>query len=177
MSNLRTKRSLKIVGVVAALAALGVASAVVFAQTEDTAAAVTVETSSFLAKVAANLGIEEPQLVAAMQTAHEQSIDEALAAGRITEEQATAMKERLATARAMAELIDEAVASGRITQSQADQMNRGSRAAGMMNGMGEMRGSEMRGSMSRGGSMRGAMGCSDCESSTCGRGMSRGFQP
>lgn len=160
MKNLMSKKTLKIVAVVAALTVLGAVSAVVLAQTSDAATAATGETA-FLAKVAANLGIEESALVAAMHTAREQSIDEALAAGRITEEQAAAMKERLATTRAMAELIDEAVASGRITQSQADQMNRRVGGRGIADVMGAMRDRMSRASRPM----------------MCGKGMMQGAQP
>jgi C4-dicarboxylate transporter len=64
-------------------------------------AATSTATTTFLAKVAKNLGISEVTLVSAMQTAREQSIDEALVAGRITAAQAVAMKERLAAEKAM----------------------------------------------------------------------------
>lgn len=159
MKNLTNKKTLKVMAVVAVLAVLGAVSAVVLAQTSDAAPAA--GETTFLAKVAANLGIDESALVAAMHTAREQSIDEALAAGRITEEQAAAMKERLATSRAMAELIDEGVASGRITQSQADQMNRRMGGSGGIGVIGAMRDRMGRGSRPM----------------LCGKGMMQGANP
>jgi hypothetical protein len=117
--NTKTKR-IGIVATLVALAALAIAGAVVFAQASNSASGSDAATTTFLAKVAKNLGISEATLVSAMQTANEQSIDEALAAGRITAEQAAAMKERLAAKKAMDQLIADGVASGKITQAQAD---------------------------------------------------------
>ncbi len=122
--NAKTKK-VTILVTIAALAAVAVTSVWVFAQStasgSSTAQSASSATSTtFLAKVAKNLGIEESALEAAIRTAREQSIDEALAAGRITQEQATAMKERLTARKAMDELIAEGVASGKITQEQAD---------------------------------------------------------
>jgi protein-disulfide isomerase-like protein with CxxC motif len=117
--NTKTKR-IGIVATLVALAALAIAGAVVFAQASNSASGSDAATTTFLAKVAKNLGISEATLVSAMQTANEQSIDEALAAGRITAEQAAAMKERLAAKKAMDLLIADGVASGKITQAQAD---------------------------------------------------------
>ncbi len=135
--NQKTKK-LGVLVTVAVLAALAVTGILVFAQPNSSALAVTAgatPTSSFLSKVAQNLGIDEAKLEAAMQTAHEQSIDEALAAGRITEEQATAMKDRLVAQKAMSALIAEGIASGRITQGQADLLG-GRGAGGLMDGRG-----------------------------------------
>jgi hypothetical protein len=133
-------KKLGILVTVAVLASLAVTGILVFAQSSSsasTAAASTVATSSFLSKVAQNLGIDEAKLEAAVQSAHEQSIDEALAAGRITEEQATAMKERLAAQRAMGALVAEGIASGRITQEQADLLG-GRGAGGLRDGRGHL---------------------------------------
>jgi hypothetical protein len=141
--NTKAKR-IGIVATLVALAALAIAGAVVFAQasnsTSGSDAATGTATTTFLAKVAKNLGISEATLVSAMQTANEQSIDEALAAGRITTEQATAMKERLAAKQAMDQLIADGVASGEITQAQADAHARGGPSIGrqMMVGRGPM---------------------------------------
>jgi hypothetical protein len=155
--NMKTER----VGIVAtfvALAALAIAGAVVFAQASSSAsdsdAATAAATTTFLAKVAKNLGITETALVSAMQTAEVQSIDEALAAGRITAEQATAMKERLAAQKAMDQLIADGVASGKITQAQADLRGGPSIGGRMMGGRGPL------GDLDRGGQGL-ADGCGD----------------
>jgi hypothetical protein len=136
----RKTRRIGIVATLVALAALAIAGAVVFAQASSSASGSNVATSAatttFLAKVAKNLGISEVTLVSAMQTAREQSIDEALAAGRITAEQAAAMKERLAAEKAMDQLIADGVASGKITQAQADLRDGPSPGGPMMGGRG-----------------------------------------
>jgi hypothetical protein len=135
--NTKTKR-IGIVATLVALAALAIAGAVVFAQASNSASGSDAATTTFLAKVAKNLGISEATLVSAMQTANEQSIDEALAAGRITAEQAAAMKERLAAKKAMDQLIADGVASGKITQAQADVRGGPSIGGRMMAGRGPM---------------------------------------
>ena len=141
--NTKTKRT-GIVAALVALAALAIAGAVVFAQASSSAsgsdAATGAATTTFLARVAKNLGISEATLVSAMQTAEEQSIDEALAAGRITAEQAAAMKERLAAKQAMDQLIADGVASGKITQAQADVRGGPSIGGRMLAGRGPMDG-------------------------------------
>jgi hypothetical protein len=135
--NTKTKR-IGIVATLVALAALAIAGAVVFAQASNSASGSDAATTTFLAKVAKNLGISEATLVSAMQTANEQSIDEALAAGRITAEQAAAMKERLAAKKAMDQLIADGVASGKITQAQADLRDGPSSGGRIMVGRGPM---------------------------------------
>jgi hypothetical protein len=120
----KTKRILTIAALLA-LVALAVTGLLVFAQSGETSSGTAQSTDStisttFVAKVAKNLGIEESKLESAITAAQEETIDEALAAGRITEEQAAAMKERLAATKAMDELIADGVASGKITQEQAD---------------------------------------------------------
>jgi hypothetical protein len=137
--NTKTKR-IGIVATLVVLAALAIAGAVAFAQASNSAsgsdAAPRAAATTFLAKVAKNLGISEAALVSAMQAANEQSIDEALAAGRITAEQAAAMKERLAADKAMDQLIADGVASGKITQAQADLRDGPSIGGRMMGGRG-----------------------------------------
>jgi len=104
------------------LAAVAVTGILVFAQSSGAnagAAASNGSSTTFFAKVARNLGIDEAKLTAAMNAARVEAIDEAQAAGRITEEQATAMKERLAAETAMDQLVAEGIASGKITHEQA----------------------------------------------------------
>ena len=146
--NTKTKR-IGIVATLVALAALAIAGAVVFAQASYSApgsdVATSTATTAFLAKVAKNLGITEAALVEAMQTAQEQTVDDALAAGRITAEQAAAMKERLAAKQAMDQLIADGVASGKITQAQADVRGGPSIGGRMMAGRGPMGGRSCQG--------------------------------
>jgi len=82
------KRLLIPVMVVAALglAAIGVGAG--FAQQDNAAA------DSFLAKVAAKLGIGEDQLKTAVDEAYSETIDEQLAAGQLTQDQADRLRER-----------------------------------------------------------------------------------
>ncbi len=137
--NQKTKK-LGIVGVVAVALALVVTGVLTSAESGDAAAAAgsASDTTSFLAKVAKYLGIEETKLESAIEAAREQEIDEAVAAGRITEEQATAMREHMAAERAMEQLMVDGVASGKITQAQADLLGAGGRGprGGAMGGQG-----------------------------------------
>ena len=86
------KRLLKIAAVVAVLglAVVAVGGAVTSAQEGDGPFA------GFLAKVAAKLGVSEDQLKGAIDEAQIETIDEAVASGRLTQEQADQMKERVA---------------------------------------------------------------------------------
>ncbi len=139
--NQKTKR-IGMVVTLMVLAALAVTGVLVFAQSASnssnaTAAASTASAeTSFLSKLAKNLGIDEAKLTAAIETAQDQTIDEALAAGRITQEQATAMKERRAAEKAMEQVIADGVASGKITQAQADLMGVRGLGGPMMAGRG-----------------------------------------
>lgn len=134
------KRTIRVVATVAAVAALIAVGVLVLAEPSGTTATPTsaATTTSFAAKVAKNLGIDEARLEAAIESAREQEIDEALAAGRITEEQASAMKERLAAQKAIDSLIADGVASGKITQEQADLLDGRGARGGMMGGPGAM---------------------------------------
>ena len=120
---------------VAVAAALAVAGAVVWAESgsSSTPAATATGTTTFLSKVASALGIDVTRLEAAIQTAKEAEIDEALAAGRISEAEAAAMKERLAAQKAMDQVIADGLAKGTITQDQVDLAGRG-RMGGRMGG-------------------------------------------
>lgn len=71
-----------------------------------------------VAKVAANLGVSTDDLVAAFTKARIELIDEAVAEGKITAEQAQAMKDRLEARRALRDVMAEAIASGKITPEQ-----------------------------------------------------------
>jgi polyhydroxyalkanoate synthesis regulator phasin len=86
------KRLLKIAAavVVLGLAAVAVGGAVTSAQGGDD------PFGGFLSKVAAKLGISEDKLKSAIDDAQVETIDEAVASGRITQEQADRMKERVA---------------------------------------------------------------------------------
>ena len=122
-----------------ALAAVAVTGILVFAQSSgasEGAAASDGSATTFLAKVAKNLGIDEAKLTAAFNAARDQTIDEALAAGRISEEQAAAMRERLAAETAMDELVAEGIASGKITREQAQLLGGLGMGGPMMGGRG-----------------------------------------
>jgi hypothetical protein len=139
----QTKKRIGIALALIVLAAVAVASVLAFAESSTPSpspSATAATTTSFFAKVAKNLGIDESKLEAAIATAEEQSIDEALAAGRITQEQATAMKERLAAEKAMEQVITDGVASGKITQAQADLLGLRSPSGQMMGGRGMLGG-------------------------------------
>ena len=86
---------------------------------EDVVSA-TVPTTTFLEKVAANLGVTVDELAAAFEAARLEGIDEAVASGLLTEEEAEALKLRLESQTTMQELIDDAFASGEISQEMAD---------------------------------------------------------
>lgn len=70
--------------------------------------------------MAANLGISTDALIAAFDKAEVELIEEALAAGTITEEQAAAMKAQIEARRAMDAVLAQAVADGKITQEQLE---------------------------------------------------------
>lgn len=116
-----TKRNkVLLTGLLALVAALSVAF-VVLGQTTSPQARVAAGTRSDLwSKVAANLGITTDALVAAFEKAEIQTIDEALAAGTITEEQAQKMKAGIEARKAMQAVLEQAVADGKITQEQLD---------------------------------------------------------
>ncbi|MGC9529093.1 MAG: hypothetical protein ACP5G2_00515 [Candidatus Bipolaricaulaceae bacterium] len=80
------------IGTVAALAAASLVGALVFAQgtAEEQAGAPVGET--FWTRVAAELGVDVDQLWAAMTQARLQEVDTALAAGRITAQQAEVLR-------------------------------------------------------------------------------------
>lgn len=121
------------------LAAVAVTGILVFAQSDGASAGTLASDglpATFLARVAKNLGIDEAKLTAAFNAAREQTIDEALAAGRITEEQAAAMRERLAAETAMDQLVAEGIANGKITRDQAQLVGGRGMGGPMMGGRG-----------------------------------------
>jgi len=139
-----------------ALSLGGLAAGLVLAQGDGMDAADTVPSSeSLLGRVAAILGIEETDLEAAFQQAHEQRIDEAVAEGRLTEEQAAQMKERMAFRAEMAEILREAVDQGRISEEQAARFGQrgggGMRRRGMSHGFSKRVGERLGEALGRGG--------------------------
>lgn len=68
--------------------------------------------------MAANLGVSVDDLVAAFTKARMELIDEAVAAGRITPEQAEELKNRIEARQALRDVMEEAIASGKITPEQ-----------------------------------------------------------
>jgi len=129
-------RRMKVLGVVAlVLTVAGVIAGVAIAQTQtQMTSAATPASMSFLAKVAANLGITEDVLVAAYEKANLQMIDEAVAAGQMTAGQAAEMKARVEANQALQKLIAQGVASGQLTKEQALLLNQGSPGGSMMRG-------------------------------------------
>ena len=129
-------RRMKTVGIVAlVLAVAGVIAGVAIAQTQtQTTSAAPPVSTSFLAKVAANLGITEDALVAACEKANLETIDEAVAAGRMTAEQAAEMKARVEANQALSKLIAQGVVSGQLTKDQASLLNQGAPGRAMMRG-------------------------------------------
>ncbi len=88
---------------------------------------------TFLGKTATNLGVDEARLIEAIAQARLQMIDQAVEQGRITQEQADRMKQRIEGSQALLGMIDEALQQGRITQEQATWMKQqiaGHRAIG-----------------------------------------------
>lgn len=82
------KRILIPVMVVAALGLAAIGVGVGFAQQDNT------PVDSFLAKVATKLGVSEEKLTTAVDEAYDETIDEQLAAGDLTQDQADRLKER-----------------------------------------------------------------------------------
>ncbi|MGD9840650.1 MAG: DUF2680 domain-containing protein [Candidatus Bipolaricaulis sp.] len=103
------------VGLVA-LVAVAMVTFAAFAQTDS--GAVVSESKGLLARVAANLGVSVDDLVAAFTTARLEMIDEAVAAGEITAEQAQVMKERIEAHQALREVLAAAIEDGTITRDQ-----------------------------------------------------------
>jgi len=89
---MRNTRKLKLAGGAAALVGvLGTGGAIAATQLSPTE-----ESDAIVADAAEQLGIEQAELEAALKSALENRIDEAVSAGRLTEAQATEMKQRIA---------------------------------------------------------------------------------
>ncbi len=117
---MRNRKKILTIATVVLLAA-GLAAGFVLAQDLEGAEAVsTTAADTLLGKVAAILGIEESALVDAFEQVRLEAIDEAVAEGQITEEQAEAMNAGIEARNALQDVIDEAIASGTLTQDQAD---------------------------------------------------------
>ncbi|HEU68492.1 MAG TPA: DUF2680 domain-containing protein [Candidatus Acetothermia bacterium] len=102
-------------GLAVAVAATSVAFVVLGQAETETAIA---PREGLWAKVAANLGVSVDDLVAAFTKARVELVDEAVVAGRITAEQAQAMKDRIEARQALRDALDQAIAAGRITRDQ-----------------------------------------------------------
>jgi len=111
----------KILTVVAlALLVGGLAAGLVLAQESGEEAAASAEADSLIERVAVILGIDETALADAFEQARLEAIDAAVADGRLTEEQAEAMKAQIEARTAMRDALESALASGEITQEQLD---------------------------------------------------------
>lgn len=144
------RRTKVIVLTVLALVAATAVAVVVWGQTEGATAAG--KRDGLLSKVAANLGVSVEELVGAFLDARLEMIDEAVAAGRITEEQAQAMKARIEARQALREVLDQAVKEGKITPNQLTLLR--GRAGILDRGGGDPRGCGLRGRMPIGRMMR-----------------------
>lgn len=99
------------------LVAIGAATAVAFGALGQSEAAPAPQ-EGLWAKVAANLGVSVDDLVAAFTKARMELIDEAIAAGEITPEEAEELKNRIEARQALRDVMEEAIASGKITPEQ-----------------------------------------------------------
>jgi polyhydroxyalkanoate synthesis regulator phasin len=114
-------RKRQLVATVVALIAAALAAGFVLAQNaEETEATAPLGPDTLLGKVAAILDIEESALTDAFEQARLEAIDDAVADGRLTEEQASAMKAGMEARTALRDVIDDAIDSGKLTQGQAD---------------------------------------------------------
>ncbi len=130
----RQMRTFGVVALVLTVAGVIAGVAIAQTQTQSTPSTTAPSRTSFLAKVAANLGITEDVLVAAYEKANLQTIDEAVAAGRMTAEQAAEMKARVEANQVLNKLIAQGVASGQLTKDQALLLNQGAPGGSMMMG-------------------------------------------
>jgi len=110
------KRMWWILGAVAAGSLL--LTVYVLAQTAGTQASTATGATDFWAKVASNLGVSREALLAARDKAELQMIEEELASGKITAEQAAAMTARIEARQALEAVLNQALAEGKITQEQ-----------------------------------------------------------
>jgi len=121
---MRNRKKILTIAVVVLMTA-GLAAGLVLAQEADgTEAASSAVSDTLLAKVAGVLGIEESALVDAFKQVRLEAIDDAVAAGTFTEEQAEAMKANIEARIALQDVIDDAIASGELTEEQAELLRR-----------------------------------------------------
>jgi hypothetical protein len=117
--TMRKRNRVLTIAVVVLLAA-GLAAGFVLAQdSEETSTAAGSDQETMLGRVASILGMEEAALVAAFEQARLEAIDAAVAEGRLTEEQAEAMKAAIETRSAIRTVIENAIESGDLTEDQA----------------------------------------------------------
>ena len=140
----------------AVLLVAGLAAGLALAQDAEEATEVVettapVERTTMMARVAAILGIEESVLGDAFEQAKVQGIDEAVAAGDLTEEQAEAMKAQIEARAAMQDVLDGAIASGELTEEQLELLK------GQMGMRGQMM-ERMQGLRERVGALRESLG-------------------
>jgi hypothetical protein len=113
------KKVLTIAAVV--LLAAGLAAGFVLAQDSDEAGVIASPgADTLMGKVASILGIEESALADAFEQARLELLDDAVAAGTITEEQAAAMRAGIETRNALRDAIDAAIESGALSEDQAE---------------------------------------------------------
>jgi ribosomal protein S20 len=110
------------------LLAAGLAAGLVLAQESDeetvSAPSTTTETGTLtlMGRVAAILGIDEETLADAFQQARIERIDDAVAEGLITAEEAAALKARIEARSALEDVLDEAIAAGKLTEEQLESL-------------------------------------------------------
>ena len=114
----KRKKTLTVVAL--ALLVGGLAASLVLAQESDDEAVGSSGANTLIGRVAAILGMDEAVLADAFEQARLEGIDAAVADGRLTEEQAEAMKAQMAARNAMQDALASALESGEITQKQLD---------------------------------------------------------
>lgn len=117
---------------VTVLAAALIGAGVVFAQDAGIDETIAVPTSTLQEKVAANLGISVDELNDAVTAAHLESLDEAVVAGRLTEEQAEQMRLRIEAQQSLQDLIEQGLTDGELTQEEADLLTQRGRGGPML---------------------------------------------
>jgi len=113
------------------LAVGGLAAGFVLAQeSSEEAPAASAAPASLMTRVAGILGIPEETLADAFEQARMEQLDAAVVAGRLTEEQAQAIKDRIQARRAVCAVLEEAIASGTLTGDQVALLREGNPHAG-----------------------------------------------
>lgn len=119
-------------GLVAVLAAAALVGWAMAQGSSEQPTSTAAPSQTFLGRVAANLGVSEAKLIEAITQARLQMIDEAVQQGRLTQEQAEFMKQRISASQALLQMIDEALQQGKITQEQAAWMRQGLLGRGLI---------------------------------------------